>query len=542
MFQVYILYKIKLRNKCKFYNSFFSIESIKNCYIFYALKEIAAFLLTGFILFFFYRNIDNFGLSKTEIPYILFVLLFIQQLSYNKTTKNYIQINLDVYRLSSTTFLSFLYKTVLSHCIADFYFKAASVLPVIIFSCLQSPETVLISILGILTGFIISINETVHSLTTDAKSKFKAIISFLKTTFGLLMTFIIFTIGFRVVNSALFIVKILLTASNYEEALLLNDLMISFMNSLNWLKGIFYAHLPVLVLYFFALIVIPIIFNLIQYFYLWKNRENDQPAVNILLSVNGLNQTGIPFFKMVYKQRLNTAVSQLKKQPEILAWIIIEFVILYNIGDDINKFLFIIWFYFIGNANYIRSLFVFGSKSFSNYKDNVDLYYWRLADRSVWDIYKERLKTLELYTYKITLYQCIISCAFSFMFLSDWRLILFSVILAICLRKPMQLFNCKLASFSGFFTFANSCKSKLRTPDLDESELVEDKLQNVFKLPFTLMPMIVIVMNYIYCFLNVYSSLLSIILFIITAIMINKQIRQYLKKAGDVLEKVNVLD
>ena len=283
-------------------------------------------------------------------------------------------------------------------------------------------------------------------------------------------------------------------------------------------------------------------FNLIQYFYLWKNREKNQHTIDIHIPVNILNQTGLPFFKMVYRQRLNTVISQLKKQPEILVWIIIELVILYNIDSDINKFLFIIWFYFIGNANYIRSLFVTGSNSFGNYKDNVDLYYWRLAYGSFWGIYRERLKALKLYTYKITLYQCILTCVFSLMFLSNWRLVLFSIIIVISLRKPMQLFNCKLVSFSSFFTFANSCKSKLRTSDLDESELVEDKLQNIFKLPFTLIPMIVIVLNYVYSFLNIYISLLFIFLFIITAIIINKQISQYLKKAGDILEKVNVLD
>ncbi len=542
MFQIYILYKIKLRNKCKFYKSFFSIDSIKNCYIFYVLKEIVAFLLTSFILFFFYKNIDNLGLSKIAIYSILFILLFIQQLGYNKTTKNYIQTHLDLYRLSSTTYLSFFYKTILCHCIADFCFKIASLLPIIIFSCLWSLESILIVILGILTGFIIRINETLHSLTKDIESKFKIVISFLKTTFGLLLVFVIFTIGFRVVNATLFIVKILLTTSTYEEALLLNDLIVSFMDSLDWLKGILHVYLPFFVLYFIALLVTPIMFNLIQYFYLWKNREKNQHTIDIHIPVNILNQTGLPFFKMVYRQRLNTVISQLKKQPEILVWIIIELVILYNIDSDINKFLFIIWFYFIGNANYIRSLFVTGSNSFGNYKDNVDLYYWRLAYGSFWGIYRERLKALKLYTYKITLYQCILTCVFSLMFLSNWRLVLFSIIIVISLRKPMQLFNCKLVSFSSFFTFANSCKSKLRTSDLDESELVEDKLQNIFKLPFTLIPMIVIVLNYVYSFLNIYISLLFIFLFIITAIIINKQISQYLKKAGDILEKVNVLD
>lgn len=542
MFQIYILYKIKLGNKCKFYKSFFSIDSIKNCYIFYVLKEIVAFLLTSFILFFFYKNIDNLGLSKIAIYSILFILLFIQQLGYNKTTKNYIQTHLDLYRLSSTTYLSFFYKTILCHCIADFCFKIASLLPIIIFSCLWSLESILIVILGILTGFIIRINETLHSLTKDIESKLKIVISFLKTTFGLLLVFVIFTIGFRVVNATLFIVKILLTTSTYEEALLLNDLIVSFMDSLDWLKGILHVYLPFFVLYFIALLVTPIMFNLIQYFYLWKNREKNQHTIDIHIPVNILNQTGLPFFKMVYRQRLNTVISQLKKQPEILVWIIIELVILYNIDSDINKFLFIIWFYFIGNANYIRSLFVTGSNSFGNYKDNVDLYYWRLAYGSFWGIYRERLKALKLYTYKITLYQCILTCVFSLMFLSNWRLVLFSIIIVISLRKPMQLFNCKLVSFSSFFTFANSCKSKLRTSDLDESELVEDKLQNIFKLPFTLIPMIVIVLNYVYSFLNIYISLLFIFLFIITAIIINKQISQYLKKAGDILEKVNVLD
>lgn len=542
MFQICILYKIKLRNKCKFYESFFSINSIKNCYIFYVIKEIATFLLTSFILLFLYKNINNFGLSKIAIYCVLFILLFIQQLGYNKTTKNYIQTHLDLYRLSSTTYLSFVYKTILCHCIADFCFKITSILPIIIFSYLWSPETIFIIILGIVTGFIIRINETLHGLTKDIESKFKIIISLLKITFGLLLFFVIFTISFRVVNATLFIVKILLTKSTYNESLLLNDLIVSFRSSIDWLKGILDVYLPFLILYFIALLGTPIILNFIQYFYLWKNREKNQDTIGVDIPVNILNQAGLPFFKMVYKQRLNTVISQLKKQPEILVWIIVELVILNNINNDINKFLFIIWFYFIGNANYIRSLFVIGSNAFGNYRDNVDLYYWRLAYGSFWGIYSERLKALKLYTYKITLYQCILTCIFSLIFLSNWRLVLFSIVIVMSLRKPMQLFNCKLVSFSRFFTFANSCKSKLRTSDLDESELVEDKLQNIFKLPFTLIPMIIITLNYIYSFLNVYSTLLPICLFIITAVIINKQISQYLKKAGDILEKVNVLD
>ena len=542
MFQIYILYKIKLRNKCKFYKSFFSIGSIKSCYVFYVIKEIITFLLTSFILFFFYKNIDNFELSKTVIYSILFILLFIQQLGYNKTTRNYIQTNFDLYRLSSTTYFDFFCKTILYHCIADFCFKITSLLPIIIFSYLWSPECVFIIILGLLTGFIIRINETLHSLTKDIESKFKIVISFLKTTFGLLSVFVIFTIGFRVVNATLFIVKILLTTSTYEEALLLNDLVLSFMDSLEWLKGVLQTYLPFFILYFITLLVTPIAFNVIQFLCLWQNKAKIQHTVNIHIPVNTLTQTGLPFIKIVYKQKLNTVFSQIRKQPEILVWLIIECLILYNIDNNTNKFLFIIWFYFIGNSNYIRSLFVIGSSSFGNYIANVDLYYWRLAHDSFWGIYNERLKTLTLYTYRITLFQCISTCVFSLLFLSDWILILFSIIIVVSLRKPMQLFNCKLVSFSIFFTFANSCNAKLKTSDLDESELVEDKLQNIFKLPFTLLPMIVIVLNYIYSFLNVYSSVLFISLFIIFAIIINKQISQYLKKAGDILEKVNVLD
>ncbi|SJZ64279.1 hypothetical protein [Garciella nitratireducens] len=543
MLQIYILYKIKLKNKCKFYKSFFSINSIKSCYIFYITKEIITFLLTSFILFFFYKNVDNFGLSETAIYIILFVLLFIQQLGYNKTTRNYIQTHLDLYRLSSTTYFNFFCKTIIYHCVADFCFKLASLLPIIIFSCLWSPKSIFVIIWGLLAGFIIRINETLHSLTKDIDHKFKIVISFLKTTFGLLVIFIAFTIGFHVINATLYIVKILLTSSTYEEALLLNDLILSFTNSLNWLKTILQNYLPFFVIYFVVLLITPIIFNIVEYIYLWKNKTlTIQHSVNNEIPNNVLNQKGLPFLKIVYKQNLNDIFTQIRKQPEILVWLIIEYVILYNIHDEISKFLFIIWFYFIGNSNYIRSLFVIGTNAFSNYVDNVDLYYWRLANNSFWGIYNERLKALRLYTSQITLYQSIFACIFSLLFLSDWILILLSAVIIIFLRKPMQLFNCRLVSFSSFFTFANSCKSKLRTSDLDESELIEDKLQNIFKLPFTLAPMIIIVFNYIYSFLNIYICLLIIFLLSIFAIFINKQISQYVKKSGDILEKVNVLD
>src|SRR5690606_8726324 len=158
------------------------------------------------------------------------------------------------------------------------------------------------------------------------------------------------------------------------------------------------------------------------------------------------------------------------------------------------------------------------------------------------EVYKEKLNLLYNFSYKITWFQSILACILSLFFMSNWILVLLSLALILLMRKPIQSFNCKLVSFSSFFTFANACKSKLRTANLDESELIEDKLQNILKLPFTLIPMIVIVLNYIYSFLTIPLSLLVVLLFFLIAYLLNRQIDQYIRKAGDILEKVNVLD
>lgn len=543
MKQIAILYKIKLKNKCKFYKSFFSINSVVNCYRFFIIKEIVAFLLTSIILFFFFNNIDAFGLSETAINVIIMVFIFIQLLGYNKSTYNYIFSNMDLYRISSDSFCKFFRKTILEHCIVDFCFKLPTLVSIIIFACIWSPKSIIAIVLSLLLGFLVRANQTLHSLTKDIKGRLGSIVSFLKSSFGLLIAVILFTIGFNVIKATLNIVKVMLTTSIYEEATLLNDVVMSFINPINWFKELFLKYLPIFIFYFIALLLIPVVYNIINYKHLWNNQSSQYKYLSsYAIPYTKLNSKHLPFLKEIFKSRLNTIFLQMKKQPEIIVWIIIEIVIMYNLDSDLSKFIFILWSYYIGNSNYIRSLFVVGNKAFSNYSDNVDLYYWRLVDTSILEVYKEKLNLLYNFSYKITWFQSILACILSLFFMSNWILVLLSLALILLMRKPIQSFNCKLVSFSSFFTFANACKSKLRTANLDESELIEDKLQNILKLPFTLIPMIIIVLNYIYSFLTIPLSLLVVLLFFLIAYLLNRQIDQYIRKAGDILEKVNVLD
>lgn len=543
MEQIAILYKIKLRNKCKFYQSFFSINSIKYCYLFFIIKEILTLVITSVMLYIFYKT-DAFGLNELHMRIIMMVLVFAELMGYSKSSYGYISTFLDSYRLSSQSFFGFFRQTVIAHSIAELCFELPAILPIIVFSYLWLPQSMPGIILGLLIGLLVRINGIVHSLTKDIESRSDSIISALKASFGLLVAGIVLTIGFSVAKTALYQMKILVISSTYDESAMLNQLLMALRGPINWFKTFFSNYSLLFIVYFIILISLPIINNFRKYEYLWKGENSlySHSAMEVI-PLTEVSQRSLPFFKILYKLRLNMTFMQLMKIPEIMIWPILECIILFNIeGNLISKFILISWFYFIGNSNYVFALFITGDKAFNNYNDSVDLYYWRLVDESVLGVYEEKLSLLLLYTNKITWCQSIFACVLSLIFLKDKFLIFLSCLIIILLRRPMHIFNCRLASFPNFFAFANTCKNALRTSDSDESESIAVRLYVILRLPFILIPMIVIVLDYIYSFLSIYSSLAIILSLFILAYWVNLQIEQYIKKAGDILEKVNVPD
>lgn len=543
MTQISILIKLRFKSKCKFYKSFFSMNSLKACYIFFLLKEIFSFVLTSLVLVFFYKNIGDIGLSHRAVLAILIVLVLAQVMGSNKTTKNFIRTNLNSYRMATRTYPSFLRKTVLTHAIVELIYSLPSLVPVLIFAFFWDPQYAPYIFLVLAIALVIKMNGMAHSLTEDQEGKYRGLVSFLKSSFLFILVFVFMTFAFNLVRTALAIIKVLLTKSHYDEALLLNDLLLSITDTWTHFKAVYQDYKPFIYLYLAVLLVLPFIYNLVQYHDLWRNKfrgyylETDFPQVK----TSSYGQA-LPFYKEIYRQGLDGVFLQLRKQAEIFVLPALEFVMLKNMGGDHGKFLLILWLYYIGNSNYIRSLFILGYGAFGQYQDRVDLFYWRLSPREVSGMYQERYKLLVRASYKITWIQTLVAAGFSIYFIDRIWLALGLTCLLLLLREKVQTFNCSLSSFSSYFSFANACKSELREADSDESEFIEDRMQNIFKLPFTLIPMLVLLVNYIYSFLNLPINLLVLGGMAAIAISINRHVGQYIEKGSGILEKVHVLD
>lgn len=72
----------------------------------------------------------------------------------------------------------------------------------------------------------------------------------------------------------------------------------------------------------------------------------------------------------------------------------------------------------------------------------------------------------------------------------------FLCIVLVSLNHPMRLFHSRLVTFSGFFSFSNAVKSGLKYDGSEESERMEDRLHNLYKLPFVLLPLVVLLADY----------------------------------------------
>lgn len=90
--------------------------------------------------------------------------------------------------------------------------------------------------------------------------------------------------------------------------------------------------------------------------------------------------------------------------------------------------------------------------------------------------------------------------------------------------------------------FSNAVKSGLKYDGSEESERMEDRLHNLYKLPFVILPLVVLLADYMFAYLSVYSVGALLLGFLLIAFVINRQVDQWIRRGGEILEKVNVSD
>lgn len=543
MEQILVLYKNKLRNKCKFYKSFFSVNSLKKCYSIFYSKLILTFVITSITGYYFVSMLDMYEINEFYKCIIFGLLSFAQVLGSSKSTNAYIKTFLSEYRISSSSFNSFFFKTMVVHGLAELIFKLAFIIPIFIISFLISIKVACSVLLGIFIGMVIQWQQNMKKLTRDDNSRFEQLISIFKFIFGLFILLSAFNIIFKVIQTVLQIIKIMVTTNAYSEGELLNKLLLSLLDSISWIHNIIKSYGMLVFCFIGILIILSILNNIVKYKRLWQGIYIQKKKVEIdqQLLYNE-KAVELPFIKMLKIDKIDSSFRQLKKQPEIIVFIIIEIIILNYLDSDLHRIFFVLWFYFIGNSNYMRAMFINGNKSFSNYSDCVDLYYWRLSGKSIISLYEKKLDLLLWCSQRITIYQVAVSILLSLVFIENKFIVIPLSIFLIVINEYMHKFNAKLVSFSGFFAFSNSCKAELRNIDSDENELIEDKLHNLYKIPFTILPMILIITDYIFNFMSYEVLIIIVNIFLIFAWIIDIQIKQYLKKGGDILEEVNILD
>lgn len=543
MKQISVLVKSKLKDKSKIYSSFFGFKTPRGSYWILCLKQIFSFVFSSIITFYFIHMLLNHGLYGTYIYLILGLLGLVQLMFSSRSATGFINTFLPEYQMSSSEFFGFFYKTAVSHVLAQVVFKLTSIVPMIVVALLINAKLGFSILIGVLIGFFLQLNVIIkrinryHNMFINLSDK---IFSFIKFSFGLSAAIFFFNVIFHLVKVSLGIARVIFTSSTYNEDLLLNELLLSVLGKFTWLKNIAENNSFLLIKVVSFCILLTFINEVYKYIGLWRG-EIIIPR-QVTTPKEHLGKNNLPFTKQIYSQKLNTLLGQIKKQPEIIFWIFLQYIITKNIDRDISKAFLIIWLFYIGNTNYLRSLFVNGSKAFSNYAENLDLYYWRLSGLPVLSLYEQKLELLLSRGTFITVLQVGFSCFLSLWFIQNKLLSLLVCLLVLLTAKSTYRFNGKLVSFSSFFVFSNSCKAGVTVIENDENEFLESKLHNLYKLPFTIIPMILLGLEYIYRYLNI-PILLGIFMAMYVLIkIIKKTLFQYITKGGGTLEKISIRD
>ncbi|WP_295884278.1 hypothetical protein [uncultured Anaerococcus sp.] len=536
-----ILGKINLKSKFSFYQKFFSLETQKPCYIVFFAKEFLTLLFTSIFLYYFLNNIEIFNININLVKILILMVIFVNLSTTNKTNINFLQNNLDLYRINSTTYPSFLKKTITPIYIIDFIFNISSLIPIIVGAVVWDRKLVFY----IVPVFILSYFSKIGSVNKEIKKNYNSglalFIKVIKVIFAIVFTYLIVSLVFSLVGETINIIKLIINSNSFEEDVLLSDLMESIKRPISIYKYYFFKYKFFILLVLILYVIINIINNLRNYRDIWLNKILILDG-NIVSNKYIKSDDKLPLIKRIYSASLDNLASQVLKIPEYMVVTLIELMILNNQKNDMIKITLIIWLFYISNSNFIRSLYVTLANEFTNYDIRTDVYYFRLASKPILDIYNNRVNCLNNYTKKMLFVQIILQAVFSIIYIDNKIFALMLIFIIIFLAPRIQIFNCKLATFSRFLNFAISSQLDTSLDNSEESSFIDEKMQNLFKLPFTIIPMLILIIEYISEFLNIYYLLFLVVIFIITGSLIDKQMDATITKGGNILERINVID
>lgn len=536
-----ILGKINLKSKFSFYQKFFSLKTQKPCYIVFFVKEFLTLLFTSVFLYYFLNNLEILNLNLSLIKVLILMLIFVNLSTTNKTNINFLQNNLDLYRINSTTYPSFLKKTIFPIWVIDFIFNLSSLIPIIVGAVVWDRKLIFYIVPIFILSYFSKIGSVNKEIKKNYNSRLALFIKLIKVIFAIVFTYIIVSLVFSLVGKTISIIKLIINSNAFNEDVLLDDLMESIKSPIATYKAYFIKYKFFILLILILFVIINIINNLIIYRDIWLNKILILDG-NIISNKYIKSDDKLPLIKRVYSSSLDNLASQVLKIPEYMVVTLIELMILNNHTNDMIKITLIIWLFYISNANFIRSFYVTLANEFTNYDIRTDVYYFRLASKPILDIYNNRVNCLDTYTKKMLFVQVILQAVFAIVYIDNKIFALIVIFLIILLAPRIQIFNCRLATFSRFLNFAISYQLSTSLDNSEESSVIDEKMQNLFKLPFTIIPMLILIIEYISEFLNIYYILLLVLIFMIIGCFIDKQMDATIKKGGNILERINVID
>lgn len=510
--------------------------------MFFYIKLVLSFIINSICTYSIICMLKEYGLNE-YISIILGLFAFVQVQGFSKSTSEIINTFLSEYQMSSPYYTVFFRKTIIMPVCAELVFKLPFLIPLIIISTIISANSLFFIIISIFLGLFMQAQQMIKELTKHIEGKLTQCLAFFKFICTASLLVFVFNSLVKIAQTFLEILNVVIKTKNYNEYILLQRLLTSVLDVFSWLQSFFSEYGVIILVIIGIFVVLSVLNNLIQYKSVWEAKFLHEKKCALkqqfLKNDKAIN---LPFIKMLKIAGLEKTYLQVKKQPEIIVFMMVEVIILNHVTSQIHKMFFILWFYFIGNANYLRSMLINGVHSFSNYKNCLDLYYWKLSGKSILTLYRQKLDVLIWSSTSISIIQILFSIGLCFYFINDITSVIGCTGLMIVIHKNMHKFNAKHASFASFFVFSNRCKAGLELRESDEDTSIEEKLYSLYKSVFTILPMGLLVSDYIFSFMSYVGFTVILFIFIGFAWGINIQLNQYIQKGGEVLEKINIVD
>jgi hypothetical protein len=157
-------------------------------------------------------------------------------------------------------------------------------------------------------------------------------------------------------------------------------------------------------------------------------------------------------------------------------------------------------------------------------------------------LYQEKLQVVMQYSEQMMFLQLCVSAIFTVVFLRNPILGVVVALILVMWKKIVHPILCHLVCFSSFLILAKACESSVQIAQLSESIHLEDRLQNILRMPFVMLPMFTLIGEYVYGFLNLYLCIGIVGILFLYAIGIRKWMFHLIRQASERLEKVHIPD